>query len=62
MTLICTLASTGVQVCVMRDPGTACQGKYVWCVRSLFRALRDKLDGDNDLLGEYPQNANYNEW
>jgi hypothetical protein len=59
MTLICTLASTGVQVCVMRDPGTARQGKYVWCVRSLFHVLRDKLDGDNDLLGKYPISANH---
>jgi hypothetical protein len=55
MTLICASAATEVQVCVMRDPGTARQGKYVWCVRSLFHALRDKLDRDNDLPVKYPK-------
>jgi hypothetical protein len=59
MTLICTLASTGVQVCMMRDPGTARQGEYVWCARSLFRALRDKLDRGNDLPEKYPKSANH---
>ncbi len=58
MTLICASTSTGVQVRVMRDPGTARQGKYVWCVRSLFHALRNKLDRDHDLPVKYPKSTN----